>query len=138
MEREEWLVSLATLLVGKPPVNWLDRDGDEMHVNLQAIARRFRALETVVLDERGGVALEGTTLLRVSIVQPGEAEQERVVAMRDSDRPKLLDFCRRMRDTVTSTPSGLPRETVLAGLAILTRDLMAELDSAPGTVEANP
>jgi hypothetical protein len=124
LDFDDWVVSLATLLGGKPPESWRDEDVQQMHLNLELVARRFSSLEALVFERSAAAAPEGTTFLRVSIAEPGKQEAERVVAVRPSDSVMMQSFCDRVRDSIASTAGDLPREAMLAALALLSRELI--------------
>jgi hypothetical protein len=128
--REEWIVAVATLLGGKPPESWQDRDADQAKLNLATIAARFLRLEAVLLEHGKSMpALEGSAL-RFAITQPGEPEVESVIVVRDADQRLLASFCERLRDAIGAGGADLPRETMLVGLATVAKELMAELNDS--------
>jgi hypothetical protein len=94
MPRDEWLVSVGTLLGGKPPDSWHDRDVDQMRLTLGHICRRFSSLEAMVI----GRAAEPGPGLRVAVAQLGLAELERVVPLRSADLPLIESVRSQIRE----------------------------------------
>lgn len=128
--KDEWIVAVATLLGGKPPEGWNDRDADQAKLNLASIATRFLRLEAVLLGQGKSMpTLEGSAL-RFAITQPGEAEVESVIVVREADRRLLTAFCERLRDAIGAGGADLSRETMLAGLATVAKELMAEVNDS--------
>lgn len=127
MARDEWLTSIATLLGGKPPDLWHDRDLDEMRLNLGIVVGRTQRLEALLASQGTSVAPNGATLLRLSITQPGELERERVILVREHDQEVLEIVCERVRRAVDAEVAGLPQDAILAGLALVARELIAKL-----------
>lgn len=128
LDRDEWLVSVGTLLAGKPPESWYDRDVEQMQSNLRVIARRFRGLEALAIDDRRDrTELSSPTVVRIAITQPGTAEQERVATIRPSDQVLVDGFIDRVMRDLRGVD--LPRETLLAGLGLIASTVMRELDA---------
>ncbi len=129
--REDWLVSVGTLLGGKPPATWNDRDIDEARVTLGSICRRFSLLEAALVGS-GALPVPGSLdLLRIAVARPGHAEQERVVVLRPADAPLIGSLCDEVR-AVTGSLAPAPNEAVLAALVLVLREAIAELND-PGT-----
>ncbi len=128
LPREEWLISVGTLLVGKPPEAWHDRDLDQMRLSLGQLCRRFATLETIVLASDTGTG-GGLPMLRLAVAQQGEPERERVVPLRPADR-KLVESVRaQLRQVADSARASLPSEAIVAALGLVARDMLAELDA---------
>ncbi|MBI5498933.1 MAG: hypothetical protein HY907_01715 [Deltaproteobacteria bacterium] len=125
---DDWLVSLGTLLGGKPPESWSDQDADVMRLNLTVLRRRFSSVEALVVDGDG--AAGGTAMLRLTVAQPGQPERTHVAVVRDDDRRLLGSFMERVRAEADQALASLPRETVLVGLGLLVQDLIDEVDSS--------
>jgi hypothetical protein len=134
MPRDEWLVSVGTLLGGKPPNAWHDRDVDQMRLTLGHICRRFASLEAMVIDRDGSAGTDDLALLRVAVAQLGHAEQERVVPLRAADMPLIESVCSQIRDLAQSAAASLPREAIISALALVTRDMIAELNGQGGSL----
>lgn len=124
----EWLESVATVLAGKPPKNWHDMDFDQAQVSLADIRRRFDNVEALHLAETDVALSSGTALIRVCIAQTGTSEHERIVSVRQSERLALEELCRQLRTTIGRDKTLRP-DTLLAGLAIVTRDLIEASDT---------
>jgi hypothetical protein len=134
MRREEWLVSLGTLLAGKPPDSWYDRDIDQMRLNLGLICRRFGSLESMLLDRDAVQVAADPMLLRVAVTQLGEAEQERVVPLRPADEALVESVRGQVRALAQAAAASLPRDAIVAALALVTRDMIVELNGQGGSL----
>jgi hypothetical protein len=130
-EHEEWLVSLATYLASKPPAEWLDSDSEQFQVQLALVMRKFRSLE--VMAVAGAAPADGATLLRVAVTQQGAIEQERVVRVRNDERQMLALLRLRVMDAVGSVSAEVPRETLIAALALVTEHLLIEAERENAT-----
>jgi hypothetical protein len=128
---EEWLVSLATYLASKPPGDWSDKDQDHFNIQLALAARRFTSLEAMALAEEA--PQDGTSLVRVAVARQGAIERETVVAVRDNDLKALTKLRTRIEKTVNSAGKGLPRDAIVAALALTTEQLLAEAAVNPTT-----
>jgi Fe-S cluster biosynthesis and repair protein YggX len=136
LDREGYLVSLATMLVGKPPESWHDRDLDQLRVASALIARKFHGLESLTVAGMPVDSPEGMQLLRLSITQSGAAEKEGVVALREADQIALVDLSARLRETLSSARDASP-DLVLAALALLVGDLLKTREDRAQPVEAS-
>lgn len=129
LAQEEWLVSIATLLGGKPPEAWYDQDLDQALLSLGAITRHFSGLEALLVHEDED-ALEDRRLMRLSVAEAGATEVEGIATIRATDEAELRRFCDRLRATVQGSRAELPRDTLLAGLALVSRELIEDLAAA--------
>jgi len=136
LEREEWLVSLATHLASKPPTEWVDRDHDQFNVQLALVSRRFRSIEVMTIAE--GTPEDGTKFVRVAVARQGAVEQESVVAVRDNDMQLLALLRAEIMDTIKNVSSEVSRDTVVAALALVTEHLLVDGESAVGTRVGDP
>ncbi|MCB9914969.1 MAG: hypothetical protein H6828_07445 [Planctomycetes bacterium] len=120
----EWTESIGTLLVGKPPRYWYDRDLDEFLIRLGHLAIDFAELESLALASSERAASQ-TELLRLSlrhstgdsvqhILVPYSAQEKSTHALRES-----------LATALQSEPSGLTRDQKLAVLAHLCEDLLS-------------
>jgi hypothetical protein len=129
VEDATWLESIATLLVGKPPVHWDDQDRARFEVQLAASARSFdhyRAL-AVEMEKTGYALLDGDkSMLLVSITVPNRGEVEKVVQV----PPELSPQARLVREEfrrVLQEQNLLERKDVsVAIIAELARQLLSE------------
>ena len=133
--REEWIVSAGTLLAGKPPESWHDRDIDQMRLTLGLVCRRFASLESMLIGPETTPTPNDPPLLRVTVTQPGQLEQERVVPLRYADEALVASVCTQLRAVAESAAASLPREAIVAALGLVARDIIAEINGqgrAPG------
>ena len=136
LDREGYLVSLSTMLVGKPPESWHDRDLDQLRVASALIARKFHGLESLTVAGMPVDSPEGMQLLRLSITQSGAAEKEGVVPLRDADQAALVDLSARLREALSSARDVSP-DLVLAALALLAGDLLKTREEEAQPAEAS-
>lgn len=136
--REEWLVSIGTLLGGKPPEFWHDRDLDQMRLTLGLICRRFASLESMLIGPETTPTPNDPPLLRVAITQPGHLEQERVVPLRLADAALVASVCAQIRAMADAATASLPREAIVAALALVTRDIISDLNGPGRSLVAGP
>lgn len=128
LRREEWIVSVGTLLGGKPPESWHDRDIDQMRLTLGLVCRRFASLETMLIGPDTTPTPNDPPLLRVTVTQPGQVEQERVVPLRVADEVLVASVCSQLRAVADSAAASLPREAIVAALGLVARDIIAEIN----------
>jgi hypothetical protein len=129
MPREEWLVSMGTLLGGKPPEAWHDRDSDQAAFAMRLLAQRFSSLESMVvgLGLRAGRTLPN--LLRVAVTHLGQSDSERTVTLRANDDERIREVAARLKAVTDSAAASLPRDGVLAALGILVQDIIGEINA---------
>lgn len=135
LRREEWTVSVGTLLGGKPPESWHDRDIDQMRLNLGLVCRRFASLESMLIGPETTPTPNDPALLRVTITQPGHLEQERVVPLRQADDALVASVCSQIRAVCDSAAASLPKEAIVAALGLVARDIIAEINRQGHTPE---
>ncbi|MBX3399558.1 MAG: hypothetical protein KF873_12515 [Gemmataceae bacterium] len=131
VEDTTWLESVATLLVGKPPVHWDDQDRARFEVQLAATARTFEHYRVlaVEMEKTGYALLDGDkSMLLVSITVPDRGEVEKVVQV----PPELSPQARIVREEfrrVLQEQNLLDRKDVsVAIIAELARQLLSETD----------
>jgi hypothetical protein len=128
LARDEWIVSVGTLLGGKPPESWHDRDIDQMRLTLGLVCRRFASLESMLIGPGTTPTPNDPPLLRVTVTQPGQLEQERVVPLRYADEALVASICTQIRAVADSAAASLPREAIVAALGLVARDIIAEIN----------
>ena len=132
-----WTVSVATFLGGKPPESWNDADLQKLSVNLVMVARRFVALEAAFMEHQQAGLPEGSVAVRVSVTEAGKNEAERVVIVRKDERQQADAVGRRLLEAVQAECGDASRETVVAGLAEVIRQLLVEMDDQAAAVEGD-
>jgi hypothetical protein len=100
-----------------------------MAVNLAMIARKFAALESAFLEHQQAGLPEGSVAVRVAVTEAGQAEAERVVVVRKTERGQVEAIAGRLRQAVQAERGDASRESVVASLAQVIRDLVAEMDA---------
>lgn len=122
-----WTVSIGTLLGGRPPETWADADVQRMSVQLTMVARKFAALEAAFLEHQQAGMPEGSVAVRVAVTEAGKLDAERVVLIRRENKEQVATITQRLREAVQAEQADAPREALVAGLAQLMRDLIAEM-----------
>jgi hypothetical protein len=82
LEDKTWLESIATLLVGKPPVHWEDQDKARFEVQLRATVKNFENYRIIAIEmEKSGISLlhRNRSMLLVSITGSEHGVKEKVV-----------------------------------------------------------
>lgn len=119
LEHHEWLISVATLLTGKPPDAWTDLDAQRCQGAIQEIGRQFQLAETFAVAGTGSKALRSRRMIRLSVAEPEELERARVLAVPDEEWEKAEAASIAMREALTTATHGLSETTVLASIALL-------------------
>lgn len=121
-----WIVSLATLLGGKPPESWHDNDVELATSRFTALRKSFRALEALhVALLREPVADDGH-ILRIAIAEPGCEETERVAVVQPVDAPLVRSLATSLRRAIALEGSTVSRDAVLVALGLCARELMGD------------
>lgn len=126
---QQWVESLASLLVNKPTRSWGDEDRAKYEVNLALTARTFHHFHALAFDaEQGGAPiLDGdATALRVGVTLPNRTDIDRVVRIptRLADRADALRVG--IRRVLADAGLHDQPEVSAAVLAQVVRDLLAE------------
>lgn len=132
VEDTTWLESLATLLAGKPPTHWDDQDRARFEVELAAMARRFEHFRVLAfeMERTGTTLLDGDKeMLRISISVPEGGEIERVVKVPSALAMQGRRVHEELRRILREANLLEQRETSVAILAQLARQLLSEGES---------
>lgn len=132
LAQEEWLVSIGTLLAGRPPETWHDDDVDRARFSLGVIARQFLTSEALLMSASEASLPDGTQLLRVAIAEMGQREEERIVPVRPDEERLLRSFRARLHEVIDASSADLDREQMLTALALVLRDVVRELNKRSG------
>ena len=124
LELEEWTESTATLLVGKPPKFWYDRDYDEFLIRLGHLAIDFSELESLALASREQTS-PSTELLRLSFRRSSGSSLERVLVPYSAGTKEADRLHESLASTLSKKSEGLSREQQLAVLAQLCESLIS-------------
>jgi hypothetical protein len=126
---DAWTTSVGTLLAGRPPEAWSDLDLQRMSVSLAMVSRKFGALEAAFVEHQGAGMPEGSVAVRVSVTEAGQQEAERVVIIRKDDRRIVDAVAERLRAAVQAERGDATRESLVASLAKVIRELVSEVDA---------
>ncbi len=124
LELREWTESTGTLLVGKPPQFWYDRDYDEFLIRLGHLAIDFSELESLALalNEQSSPSTE---LLRLSFRRSSGSSLDRVLIPYSAGAKDADDLHDSLSSTLNEKAKSLSREQQLAVLAQLCEDLLS-------------
>jgi hypothetical protein len=124
-----WTISVGTLLGGRPPETWSDGDLQRMSVNLAMVARKFSALEAAFVEHQTAGMPPGSVAVRVAVTEAGQAEAERVVLVRLGERKQVDAIVERLKAAVQAERADASRESLVASLATVIRELVLEIDA---------
>lgn len=110
MDIQAWYESIASLLVGKPPVKWTDDDVETFKAELKRVAKDFRSRESLIFEE--GDADEPSSdshraqmrlhRIRLGITMLGEPEDETVVQIHPEDEEHVSKVTERVFELLES------------------------------------
>jgi hypothetical protein len=126
---DAWTVAVGTLLANRPPEAWSDLDMQRMSVALAMVRRKFGALEAAFVEHQNAGMPEGSVAVRVSVTEAGQDDTERVVIIRKDERQLVDGVAGRLRAAVQAERGDASRESVVAGLAKVLRELVSETDA---------
>ena len=139
LDTQAWYESIASLIAGKPPVKWLDKDLDTFTAELRSVARKFRMREPLVFeeadetdeteDERGEMRLHR---VRLGITRLGELEQETVVNIHPEDEEFVEETAERLQRSLEQDGDEDDRKTdvILAALGRVMQEYVDERELA--------
>lgn len=136
-DETQWLLSLATFLVRKPPEKWIDDDLDAAKYRLTELAARVRDLRQLQLHyEDARLSKHGdleASLIR--IISTRDGERQALITLDEQGRSAVQGRALEIRNLLRSLPTD---ELKLAALAQAVRDLITPASAAGiGAVEAN-
>jgi len=139
LDTQAWYESIASLIAGKPPVKWLDKDLDTFTAELRSVARKFRMREPLVFEEadeteneRGEMRLHR---VRLGITRLGELEQETVVNIHPEDEEFVEETAERLQRSLEQDGDEDDRKTDVI-LAALGRVMQEYVDEREHTLDA--
>lgn len=142
LDTQAWYESIASLIAGKPPVKWLDKDLDTFTAELRSVARKFWTREPLVFeeadetdeteDEREEMRLHR---VRLGITRLGEPEQETVVNIHPEDEEFVEETAERLQRSLEQDGNEDDRKTDVI-LAALGRVMQEYVDEREHTLDA--
>jgi len=120
----EWLESVASVLVHKPPSSWNDGDERQYRAVLRGLAGRFRRIEDIALDSTNRDSA-GTpeAVVRLGVTAADGREERQVLRRRAGDDSALRDLTTQVEDALRTGASD--RRLQLLVLAEVARRLMS-------------
>ncbi|NCC60105.1 MAG: hypothetical protein EOM12_04025 [Verrucomicrobiae bacterium] len=89
LDEDDWLASVASLVVSRPPDKWRDRDEHLFNENLHELVAQFLRTESVAFDRKGNAV---TDALRLSVTMADGTEKKQVLAMNAKDEKKVASL----------------------------------------------
>lgn len=127
LDDREWLESVGTFVVGKPPVSWSDEDRERFGVELHQIARRFTSIEALTLELQNRHLPDGNAELgRISLTTTSGFGRECFFLVRDEVKPRVLDATQQVLAFLQSIPGSDGEAFQLAVLAEVLNRLIRE------------
>lgn len=119
LDHDEWLVYVASTVVGAPPAAWNDDDLARFLVSTKDLGARFRRIEALHYDRHAGDGIPYDSI-RVTFTLNRGKEDDRMVWVREHHRgalePELNRLLERVAEVTGSTASA--RDSILALLAL--------------------
>lgn len=132
LANREWLESVASCLVHKPPSKWNDDDVLAYQVALADMAARFRRTEEVALMEEQ--AEDGTPLgqaIRLGVTDSMGQEQREIVRVTSDCQEGLEEAVGVLREAVQNLRAD--RKTRVVALAEIVKEVLDNTDSPEGS-----
>jgi hypothetical protein len=121
----EWLVSLGTLLAGKPPASWHDQDLERARVQLVRLSQGLVAVEAMAIARKR--SKEGDLpLMRIAVATSAGGELDHVVAISEKDEPHIRALAVRLHKFLQDAPN-VNKNGAVAAAALACRTLIEEL-----------
>lgn len=140
LDTRAWYESIASLLVSKPPVKWLDGDLDTFESKLKEVARKFRTREPLVFEENSNEdkkheeEREEMQLhrVRLGITRLGEPEQETVVNIHPEDEEYVEGAVAKIRNALEQGERGddMTPDVLLAALGRVMEEVTEKRERA--------
>lgn len=127
MQLNEWTESLATLLVGKPPKYWFDRDLDDFQVRIGHLAVDFAEMESLALASANSKGMGAEDLFRLSVRHSDGSESHRVLPTSSRTSKSAKSLRSALNKQLQAKAADLSIDERIAVLSHLCEDLIAEL-----------
>jgi hypothetical protein len=111
--QDEWVFSIATFLVHRPPDKWRDSDEAVFDLKIRETARLFRRYEQVALRDWSG----GIRKMYLSVLDNDGSERADVIILRDEEAAGAEKLARSIEDLVAR--EGCSRDQMLRAVAQL-------------------
>ena len=125
LSETKWIESVASFVVSKPPSYWVDSDEHTFHYKLDALASRFKHVESVYFGTDG--VPERSTGVRLSITHADGSERAEVMYPRSEDKEELVNIQKKIQD--------LLRQHGRLGLAAVAHVVWDELSESAEEIE---
>jgi hypothetical protein len=127
LAHREWLESLASCLVHKPPSKWNDDDVLAYQVALTDISARFRRTEELALVQGAEHETMAGQAVRLGVTHSTGREQREIVRIAPDHEEKAEEAVDLLREALQSL--SVDRKTQVMALAELVRETLRSLDS---------
>ena len=99
LSETKWIESVASFVVSKPPSYWVDSDEQVFQHELDALASRFKHVESIYFGTNG--IPEGSKGIRVAITHTDGSERAEVVYPRPEEEKNLEHLQRQIQSLLT-------------------------------------
>jgi len=127
LSHREWLESVASILVHKPPRKWSDNDVLAYRVALMDLAARFRRTEEVVLMENTQHDTTMGQAVRLGVTDNTGKEQRVIVRITPDDKEDLEKAVNALRTALQHLDAN--RKTRVMAIAEIAKELLATTSS---------
>ena len=125
LSETKWIESVASFVVSKPPSYWVDLDEHTFQHKLDALASRFKHVESVYFGTDG--VPERSTGIRLSITHANGSERAEVMYPQPEDREELVNIQKKIQS--------LLRQHGRLGLAAVAHVVWDELHESAEEIE---
>lgn len=123
-----WLVSIATLLVGKPPASWNDQDIGLFAAGLAVGAQKLQSFEALVsISGEAEPGADEPRTLRVAVARPGRMEAARVLAISPDDWAQVAKCRDLLAAELPSFAGDFSMEQRIAALSLVLEECLNEM-----------
>ena len=125
LSETKWIESVASFVASKPPSYWIDSDEQVFQHELEALALRFKHVESIYFGTNG--IPEGSKGIRLSITHTDGSERAEVVYPRPEEGKELVDIQKKIQS--------LLKQYGRLGLAAVAHAVWNELNENPEEIE---
>ena len=125
LSETKWIESVASFVISKPPSYWVDSDEDTFQHKLDALASRFKHVESIYFGTDG--VPERSMGIRLSITHANGSERAEVMYPQPEDREELVNIQKQIQ--------GLLRQHRRLGLAAVAHVVWYELSESAEEIE---
>lgn len=98
LSEKDWLDSIASLVVSKPPEKWTDEDEQEYNQGVSELGGQFLRTEGIAFDSKGNTR---NGALRICVTLPDGSEEKKVLAINKEDEKDISDLQCKIKELIT-------------------------------------